>query len=65
MIMARDMGAIQLLADAGKSSFFVKAYQINGIPQYILIDPQGNVVTADAPRPSDIELIELFDELGL
>jgi hypothetical protein len=63
MIKARNMGGIQLLAKADDSSSFVKAYQINGIPRYILIDPQGNVVTADAPRPSDPKLIELFNKL--
>jgi hypothetical protein len=65
MIKARNMGGIQLLADADYSSSFVKAYQINGIPRYILIDPKGKIVTADAPRPSDSKLIELFGELGL
>jgi hypothetical protein len=65
MIKARNMGGVQLLADVGFSSSFVKAYQINGIPRYILIDPKGKIVTADALRPSNPKLIELFGGLGL
>ena len=66
MIKAREMGGVQLLADEGDySSSFVRAYQINGIPRYILLDPEGKIVTANAPRPSDSDLIKLFDELGL
>lgn len=38
---------------------------IQGIPRFILIDPQGNIVTANAPRPSDKKLKELFDELTI
>jgi hypothetical protein len=36
---------------------------INGIPRFILIDPAGNVVQANAPRPSDPKLVVLLDGL--
>lgn len=36
-----------------------------GIPQFILIDPEGNIVQANAPRPSDKKLIDLFNELSI
>lgn len=65
MIVEEELGGIQLFADNNWNSEFVKNYKINGIPRFILIDPSGNVVTPDAPRPSDPELIELFNELKI
>ena len=50
---------------SGKDYSFQQAYQITGIPRFILIDPAGNIVTADAPRPSNPKLIELFDSLSI
>ena len=62
MIVDKELGGIQLFADKSWKSDFVKDYKINGIPRFILIDPSGNIVSADAPRPSSDKLIELFDE---
>ena len=31
-------------------------YGVTGIPRFILIDPNGNILKSDAPRPSDPEL---------
>jgi thiol-disulfide isomerase/thioredoxin len=50
---------------AGKDAYFQQAYQINSIPRFILIDPQGNIVDANAPRPSDPRLKEMFTSLGI
>ncbi|MFZ4543667.1 MAG: TlpA family protein disulfide reductase, partial [Saprospiraceae bacterium] len=44
MIADKKMGGIQLLADNNWNSDFVKQYKINGIPRFILIDPDGKVV---------------------
>lgn len=65
MVADKDLGGIQLMADNGFSSDFIRNYQISAIPRFILVDPQGNIVNADAPRPSNPALIELFDELGI
>ena len=61
MVNDRELGGVQLFADNDWNSAFVKAYQIEGIPRFILIDDEGNIVTANAPRPSSKKLIELFD----
>lgn len=37
---------------------FIKAFNVNTIPRFILIDPTGTVVDADAARPSDPKLKE-------
>jgi thiol-disulfide isomerase/thioredoxin len=59
----KELGGVQLVADKDWSSDFVKAYLINGIPRFILIDPAGNVVQANAPRPSDPKSATLLDGL--
>ncbi|MEZ4855842.1 MAG: TlpA disulfide reductase family protein [Gelidibacter sp.] len=65
MIADKELGGIQLLSDNNWNSDFVKNYKINGIPRFILLDPDGNIVSADAPRPSSDKLIELFNELKI
>jgi len=65
MVNDKELGGIQLFADNDWSSEFVKGYEIQGIPRFILIDPNGNIVNSNAPRPSDPALIELFKELNI
>ena len=48
----KSLGGIQLFADNNFNSDFIKAYSINSIPRFILLDPNGNIVDADALRPS-------------
>ncbi|MEE9407691.1 MAG: redoxin family protein [Polaribacter sp.] len=62
-VKAKQMSGVQLWA--GQDNSFQRAYQINGIPRFILIDPKGNIVDANAPRPSDPRLKELFTSLGM
>ena len=57
------MSGVQLWS--GQDFSFQQAYQINGIPRFILIDPKGNIVDANAPRPSDPNLKNLFNSLGI
>ena len=65
MIEDEKLGGIQLLADNEFNSEFIKQYNITGIPRFILIDPEGNIVTPNAPRPSSDKLIKLFNSLNL
>ncbi|MCB0444739.1 MAG: TlpA family protein disulfide reductase, partial [Gelidibacter sp.] len=65
MIKAKNMGGIQLLADKDYESQFISDYFIYGIPRFILLDPQGNIVTYDAPRPSEEKLKTLFNSLDI
>ena len=50
---------------AGQDNAFQQAYQINSIPRFILIDPEGNIVNPNAPRPSEPRLKQLFTSLGI
>lgn len=65
MVTEKELGGIQLIADNAWNSAFVKNYAISGIPRFILIDPKGNIVSANAPRPSDPKLVELFESLSI
>lgn len=59
----RGLGGIQLYADKDWSSDFIKAYNIIAIPRFILIGPDGNVIDADAARPSNPVLQEQLNKL--
>ena len=65
MVIEKELGGIQLFADNDWKSQFVTDYGIEGIPRFILIDPDGKIVTANAHRPSNDRLITLFNELGI
>jgi thiol-disulfide isomerase/thioredoxin len=59
----KNLGGVQLFADKDWESEFVMSYGVTGIPRFILIDPKGNIVKADAARPSSDELIKELDSL--
>ena len=61
----RSLGGTQLFADGDWNSTVVNAYNIKGIPRFILIDENGNIVKADAPRPSSPDLRSLFNDVGI
>ncbi|MHB1147446.1 MAG: redoxin family protein [Lutibacter sp.] len=65
MVATEQLGGIQLYADNNFESQFILDYGINAIPRFILIDGEGNIADADAPRPSDPKIKELFAELGI
>jgi thiol-disulfide isomerase/thioredoxin len=62
-IKKRNMTGVQLWS--GQDYSFQQAYQINSIPRFILIDPEGKIVEANAARPSDPVLKSLFTSLGI
>lgn len=65
MVADKELKGIQLFADKSWNSDFVKDYLIKGIPRFILIDTEGNIVSSNAPRPSSPKLINLFNELNI
>ena len=62
-ISAKKLGGIQLIADKDWNSDFILQYEVRGIPRFILIDPNGNIVSSDAPRPSNPKLQDKLDLL--
>jgi len=63
MVTDKELGGIQLFADKDWSSKFVTEYGIKGIPRFILIDGEGNIISSDAPRPSSADIRNTLDEL--
>lgn len=59
----KQLGGTQLFADKNWNSDFITAFGINSIPRFIIIDPSGNVLDADAMRPSNPELVAKLDKL--
>ncbi len=63
MVSDKELGGIQLMADNDWKSKFVTDYGIKGIPRFILIDGEGNIVNSDAPRPSSTDIRGILDGL--
>jgi thiol-disulfide isomerase/thioredoxin len=59
----KNLGGVQLFADKDWESEFVKSYGVNGIPRFILIDPNGIILNPEAARPSSAELQTQLDIL--
>ena len=65
MVADKELGGTQLIIDKDDASRFSSDYFIFGIPRFILIDPEGNLVKASAPGPNRMQLIELFNSLNI
>ncbi|WP_377179071.1 TlpA family protein disulfide reductase [Namhaeicola litoreus] len=65
MVAEENLKGIQIFAPNAWESDFVQDYSILGIPRFILIDKEGNIVNANAPRPSQEELTELLNSLNI
>ena len=65
MVEEKEMQGVQLYADKDFDSDFIVAYDINAIPRFILLDPDGKIVDADVYRPSNPKLRDLLTELGV
>jgi len=62
-IVENKIGGVNLFSDKARKSDFVKALKITGVPRFIIIDPDGKILVAAAPRPSDPELQKVLDSL--
>lgn len=63
MVKDKNLTGTQLITGNGWDVDFVKDYKINGIPRFILIDPRGNIIDPDAPRPSSAKLNKILEDL--
>ena len=63
MVKEKELKGYQLFADNDWESDFIKAYQIRGIPTFILINKKGKIISASAKRPSNPELKTQLDSL--
>ena len=63
-VVDRELGGVQLFGENAWEAKFVQDFDINGVPQFILLDTEGEIITADAPRPSDEKLREQLNALS-
>ena len=61
MVAEKNIGGIHLYDDEGLSSDFMKAFSVSLIPRFMMIDAQGKIITANAPRPSSQEVRKFID----
>lgn len=65
MVSDKKMKGVQLFANNAWSSTVVSDYLISGIPRFIIIGKDGNIINSNAPRPSSLEIRRyLTDALG-
>lgn len=62
-VKKEQLTGVQLMTDSDIDSAITKTYDVNAIPRFLLFDKQGNIVTIDAPRPSDPLLKEQLTKL--
>lgn len=65
MVKDKNLTGTQLITGNGWDVDFIKKYKIDktGIPRFILIDPKGNIIDPDAPRPSSTKLNKILEDL--
>ncbi|HET8859769.1 TlpA disulfide reductase family protein [Marivirga sp.] len=62
MVNEKELGGIHLYAEGAWDATIMQKYAISGIPRFILIDQEGNIVDANAARPSG-DIASDIDEL--
>ncbi|WP_140939234.1 TlpA family protein disulfide reductase [Sphingobacterium lumbrici] len=61
MLQSQQLGGVQLYAGSFKNPL-TDFYKITTIPRFMIFDPQGKIVSTNAPRPSDPKLKQVLDE---
>ena len=57
-IVKNEQSGHQLFSDNAMESEFFQKYAIEGLPRFIILDPEGKIVTPNAPRPSEGDKLE-------
>ncbi len=52
----------QFILSPDEAKRFMEAWGISGIPRFIMIDRHGKIYAADAPRPSDKNIVEILEK---
>jgi thiol-disulfide isomerase/thioredoxin len=57
------LGGVQIMGDLAWKSPICVNYKINAIPRFMVFNKQGQIVSIDAPRPSQPALKEMLEKL--
>ena len=60
MISEKQMGGVQLISY--RKGELVDEYETTAVPRFMVFDRKGNVVTTDAPRPSEPKLKRIIED---
>ena len=60
-VKSGELAGVQLLL--GRRSDFQQAYRIEGIPRFILLDPEGKIVNNNMLRPSSPDIEQVLEEM--
>ena len=60
MISEKQMGGVQLISY--RKGELVDDYETTAVPRFMVFDRKGNVVTTDAPRPSEPKLKRIIED---
>ena len=61
-LVQEKLPGIQIFAGDEASEKLMKPYKINGIPRFILVDRNGNLISANAPRPSSPDIRTVLND---
>ncbi|MBT8219447.1 MAG: TlpA family protein disulfide reductase [Bacteroidia bacterium] len=64
MVSEKEMKGIQIYTDNAWESTICNDYLIKGIPRFILVNKEGKIINADAPRPSSEQIKDILKELA-
>ncbi|GAB3180027.1 hypothetical protein GCM10027291_46970 [Telluribacter humicola] len=62
-VQIKGLHGLQNSEFVADSNMITSLYKISGIPRYILIDKKGNIITANAKRPSELVSNNYLDSL--
>ena len=52
----------QYIVDEENMDVMKKEYRMTGIPRFLLLDPEGRIISIDYARPSDPECVEMLEK---
>ena len=61
MVPEKDVGGIQLYDSEGLNSSFMRSFSVSLIPRFMMIDRDGKIITAHAPRPTSKGIKKYID----
>ena len=61
MVKEKNIGGVHLYDSEGLNSNFMKAFSVGLIPRFMMIDAEGKIITATAPRPSSDNVRSFID----
>ena len=64
-VTEKELTGVQILSlsQRGGLAEIMELYMLQGIPRFIMVDPDGNLIDAGASRPSDEKTRKIFEEL--